>query len=519
MEALVTAEEMRRYDENTSVHYGLPSIVLMERAALACLDILLRRERKLYKAFGKKRKGTAKCRVARRVLVLAGTGNNGGDGFSLGRLLMQEGFAVDFVLAGDAQKATAQTLLQMKMVQNYGAKIGGNLPKGEYDIIIDALLGVGLTRPVTDFYRECVEYINASRAFVLSVDMPSGIHADNGHVLGAAVHADVTVTFGFRKLGLVLYPGAAYAGKLYCAAVGITKESFLGEPPGAFTLLGNVAQWMPKRDRVGNKGTFGKVALLAGSAKMAGAALLAGKGAFACGCGMVKIVGPLENRAVLNQALPEAMVTDDICEAAGWADVLAAGPGLGTQEEAQRQLAFIIEETRQPLVLDADAVNLLAQKRKLLERLILLQQKEESQRPLVLTPHPGELARLCGCSIGEVLEDPVFWVRKWAKNLQAVVLCKGAATCVANPDGKLYVNGSGNSGMATAGSGDVLTGMVASLAAQEKDGFWASCIGVYLHGLAGDLAARKKSVYGMKAGDIAEMVPKVLKRANKREGI
>lgn len=520
MEYLVTAKEMRRYDENTSGHFGVPSIVLMERAALACLDILLRREKKLCKVWAKAQRKespdmTAKYRASRRVLVLAGTGNNGGDGFALGRLLMQEGFAVDFVLAGDAQKATGQTLLQMETVQNYGAKIRGNLPEGEYDIIIDALFGVGLTRPVDGFCRECVEYINESKAFVLSVDMPSGIHADNGHVMGTAVHADVTVTFGFRKLGLVLYPGAAYAGQLHCAAIGITKESFLGDPPGAFTFSGNVAQWMPERSRSGNKGTFGKVALLAGSVEMAGAALLAGKGAFACGCGMVKIVGPEQNRPILNQALPEAMVTDDICEAAGWADVLAAGPGLGTQEEALRQLAFIIEETRQPLVLDADAINLLSQKRELLEKLVLRQQKEESWRPLVLTPHPGELARLCGCRVAEVLEDPAALVRKWAGNLRAVMLCKGAGTCVASPGGKLYVNCSGNSGMATAGSGDVLTGIVASLAAQGKEAFCAACAGVYLHGLAGDLAARKKSTYGMKAGDIVKMIPRVLQGTGK----
>lgn len=506
MEYLVTAAEMKRYDTITSEHFKVPSIVLMERAALACLQVITDRQAQLEKAFA----GSGMA-PGRRVLVVAGCGNNGGDGFALGRLLMQEGFFVDFVLAGEETGATQQTALQLESVRAYGGKIGRSLPDAEYDIIIDALFGVGLTREIGGFYRECVEYINGRNAFVLSVDIPSGIHADSGAVMGAAVYADITVTFGFRKLGVFLYPGARHAGKVLCFPIGITQDSFLDQLPSFFTFTGPVKELMPGRIADGNKGTFGKVALLAGSEGMAGAAVLCAEGAFAAGCGMVKVVGPAANRPVLHQALPEAMVTEQIGEAAAWADVIAAGPGLSTKEKAKEQLACVLEETDCPLILDADAINLLSEDRALLDSLIGRQQKPAAGRKLALTPHPGELARLSGCSTKEVAADPVRFLREWADRLQAVILCKGARTFVTSPKGRIYVNGSGNSGMATAGSGDVLTGMIAALAAQESSLFDAVCVGVYLHGLAGDRAAHCKSEYSMKAGDIAEMVPQLLR--------
>lgn len=506
MEYLVTAAEMKRYDCNTSEHFKVPSIVLMERAALSCLQVITERQVQLEKAL----EGSGMM-PGRRVLVVAGCGNNGGDGFALGRLLMQDGFYVDFVLAGEEEKATQQTVVQMESVRAYGGKIGRTLPDAEYDIIIDALFGVGLTRELAGFYRECVEYINGKNAFVLSVDIPSGIHADSGAVMGAAVYADVTVTFGFRKLGTFLYPGARHAGKVLCFPIGITQDSFLDQPPSVFAFTEPVRELMPRRTADGNKGTFGKVALLAGSEGMAGAAVLCAEGAFAAGCGMVKVIGPAKNRSVLNQALPEAMVTEEIREAAGWADVIAAGPGLSTGEKAKEQLAYIIEETDRPLILDADAINLLSEDQTLLESLIGRQREPASRRKLALTPHPGELARLSKTSTREVVSDPVRFIREWADRLQAVVLCKGARTFVTSPEGRIYVNGSGNSGMATAGSGDVLTGIVAALAAQESALFDAVCVGVYLHGLAGDKAAHVKSEYSMKAGDIAEMVPQLLR--------
>lgn len=540
MKYLVTAAEMRRYDFHTSDHFKVPSVVLMERAALACCQVIINRQRQLLQAT----QGLG-VPLRKRVLVVAGTGNNGGDGLAVGRLLLQEGFLVDFWLVGEKENTTKLTALQLSSVCAYGGKIGRTMPAGEYDIIIDALFGVGLSRPLTGSFRDAVTYMNAQDAYVLSVDIPSGIHADTGAVMGCAVQADVTVTFGFQKLGTFLYPGASYTGTLLVAPIGITEDSFLGEPPGIFTFTENITELLPQRQANGNKATFGKVMLLAGSPGMAGACILAGEGAFAAGCGMVQVVTDASNREILQQALPEAIFAAS-CNAAGkkvppaeneasdpdwrrtladvcgWADVLAAGPGISTGKLATMQLRFLLEQTKKPLILDADAINLLALDDALLQFLIGAQSDAASWRPLALTPHPAELARLAGLATRDVLADPVGVTAHWAQKLSAVVLCKGARTFVASPDGRIYANGSGNSGMATAGSGDVLTGILAALAAQDAGCqkaadigkqermealFAAVCTGVYLHGLAGDRAAHEKSEYSMKAGDIAGAIP------------
>ncbi|MDO4292118.1 MAG: NAD(P)H-hydrate dehydratase [Eubacteriales bacterium] len=504
---LVDAEEMRRFDRNTTEHFGISSAVLMERAALFCLSVLKRRQERL-----EREAGALLFHPGRRVLVMAGTGNNGGDGLALGRLLSQEGFCVDYYLAGPRERCTPLAELQLKTVRAYGGRVSDTIPAGEYDIIVDALFGVGLSRSLTGVYAQAVSYINESPAFVLSLDLPSGISADTGQVMGTAVNADVTVTFGFWKKGLVLYPGARYAGTVLCAPIGITEDSFLGQRPAAFTLRCPAAELLPARPAEGNKGTFGKIMLLAGSEGMAGAALLCGRSAFAAGCGMVKLISPASNREILQQGLPEAMTGIEIEEGEDWADAIGAGPGLSRSPQALCQLSRLLEHTGKPLVLDADAINLLADNRELLERLEQAQARTESRRSLILTPHPGELSRLAGCSLQKVQEAPEKIVLAWAKRLQAAVLCKGARSVVASPEGQLYYNTSGNSGMATAGSGDVLTGIVTALLAVAEDPFRALCTGVYLHGLAGDLAAHKKGEYSMTAGDIAAAVPEILAR-------
>ena len=511
MEYLVTASEMKECDRNTIEGFGVPSLVLMERAALACAGEILG-------AFSEERKTQGK-----RTLIAAGCGNNGGDGFAVGRLLMQEGFPVDFWLIGERSRCSPETETQIAILEKYGCTIMDHMPDGEYDIIVDAIFGIGLHRAPEGRYAEAVEYINRSGAFVLSVDIPSGIGADTGAVYGCAVRADVTVTFAFSKRGLVLYPGAFYAGRVVTAQIGITQESFYEKKPSAFTFPPGAPPTLPRRDPYGNKGTFGKVLLAAGSRGMAGAAILASSAVLRSGAGMVRVLSGEENRIILQTAVPEAMlslyghdgaeagetVISALRKAAGWADVIAAGPGLGTGTEAGELIRLILTETEQPLVLDADGINLLAVDRALLET--LCRQREDGGRPLILTPHPGELARLTQKSMQEVLADPVSLCQEWAARLHAVLLCKGAATVAANPQGRCYINQSGNSGMATAGSGDVLTGIIAGLLAQGMEPFEAACAGVYLHGLAGDAAAERASEYNVSAGKILEALDVVMK--------
>ncbi|MBR2948300.1 MAG: NAD(P)H-hydrate dehydratase [Lachnospiraceae bacterium] len=515
MEYLVTAKQMQYCDRMTSEYFKIPSAVLMERAALACTDVILKRQEQMQamvpeQAFHKK------------TLIVAGCGNNGGDGLAIGRLLMQEGYPVDFWLIGDRNRMTELTQQQFLSVQAYGGRILDSKPQGEYDIIIDALFGVGLSRCVEGIYLEAVSYINNSDAFVLAVDIPSGIHADSGEVMGAAVFADVTVTFGFRKLGTFLYPGARYCGRMQVCSIGITQDSFLGEMPRIFTYTEPVRALMPYRDENGNKATFGKVCLIAGSHGMAGAALLAAQAVFAAGAGMLRIVTPAGNRVIMQETLPEAMLSCydevDVCEvvhkACLWADVIAIGPGLSMDRNAKQLLTYCIEKTNKPLVIDADALNLLAADEELMEKLCLKQADEKTAAKLILTPHPGEMARLRNCSVSEINASPMEHCQTLAQKLNASVLCKNARTMISAEDGRIYVNGSGNSGMATAGSGDVLTGILAGLLAQGMDSFSASSVGVYLHGLAGDKAAHMLSAYSMKAGDIIKMTASILAGQN-----
>lgn len=509
MEYLVNASQMKQYDKTTTEEYGISSLVLMERAALACADVILSRERTMA-AQGIVPAGAGN---GRKVLVAAGCGNNGGDGIAIGRLLRQNGFSVTYALIGNREKCTPETKQQLETEERYGSFFLSKVPEDEYDIIIDALFGIGLTRKLEGIFADAVREINRKSSYVLSVDIPSGIHADTGAVMGCAVAADVTVTFAFRKAGCIFYPGCTYAGQLICRDIGITEESFKGAIPSLFTFRESPEMLMPPRAADGNKGTFGKVALAAGSSGMCGAALLSGRAVLGSGAGMLRIITAEENRYELLSLLPEAMVSSasQADSAAAWADVLAAGPGMGTDLSALCLLRSFLFTDAKPLVLDADALNILSENSDLFEMLQQRQQNPDTRRPLVLTPHPGELARLTGGTVAQITSDPVNIVLEWARRLHASVLCKGARTVIGAPDGRCYVNTSGNSGMATAGSGDVLTGIIAALLAQGMDAFEAACLGVYLHGLAGDKAAHEKGEYSMLAGDITAQIGNLLR--------
>lgn len=518
---LVTAAEMKRYDAATIEKHQIPSLVLMERAALATVEEL-QRER-----------GAAPCRV----LVAAGCGNNGGDGLAAGRLLMAEGYTVTFVLLGDASRCSAETSRQLSILRSYGAEIYSTIPENEYDIVIDAVFGIGLSRPVQGVCRDAIERINGCGGYVCSVDIPSGIDADTGRVMGCAVRADLTVAYGFRKRGHVLYPGASYTGKLRCRGMGVDEGSFYGCPPALYMLAGEIGAFLPQRRPDGNKGTFGKALVIAGSANAAGAGLMAAKGAFCAGAGMVRLVTDAVNRDAALQYVPEAMLLtypsggsperqDGAWDAAGvteafltelaaaerWADCLLIGPGLGKDENARRLLRFAVERSALPLVADADALNLLAEDETLLNRLA---QGALEGRAVILTPHPGEFARLYGCAAAEVREHLTAYPRLLADRLHCTVVCKDARTAVMCPGAEEgYLNTTGNAGMATAGTGDVLAGMITGLLAQGLSAAQAAVAGVYLHGAAGDLAAGDKGQASMTATDLIGRIGEAMEAAS-----
>lgn len=503
---LVTASEMKRYDGNTIERYQIPALVLMERAALATVEELQRV------------RGRRPCSV----LVAAGGGNNGGDGLAVGRLLMLQGYLVTFVVPADEGHCTVQTARQMDILREYGCRIFSTMQDGEYDIVIDALFGIGLSRPVEGIYAEMIEWINRSGAYVCSVDIPSGIQADTGAVMGCAVRADLTVTYGFRKVGQILYPGAEYTGRLVCAQMGIDEHSFLGEKPYWYTYIGSYEKVLPVRRADGNKGTFGKALVIAGSGQTAGAAMMAVKSVLRVGTGMVKAVTPQQNKDAVQQFVPEAMLLtyagiedfgqdslflQQLREAERWADCILTGPGIGMGRTAMELLRFSISESRLPLIIDADGLNLLAQDQAL--QAVLSAQGREG-RTVILTPHPGEFARLYGCSITQVKEHLTDYPAQLADRLHGIVICKDVRTVVAAPGGQHgYLNTTGNDGMATAGSGDVLAGMVTGLAAQGMAGMEAAAAGVYLHGIAGDLAAERETKVSMTATDIIDCMKDV----------
>lgn len=503
MRYVLSAEEMYRCDGNTMEQIGIPGMVLMERAALAARDRIF-----------------ALCDAKSRVLVLVGTGNNGGDGLALARLLSETGYRVEIWCVGRKEKASEQWSRQHKILDAYDV-IWCDKPKAsEYTILVDALFGVGLSREVEGVYRQAIMQFNMLDGYKISLDVPSGISGDTGKVLGCAVQADETVTFGFAKRGLYLYPGCLNAGTVYIADIGINERGFCGQKPEMFC-LDEVREWMPERIPEGNKASFGKILLIAGCEGMAGAAVLCAKAAYHAGAGMVKILTHESNRIVVQSSVPEAMYTtlDKIEEALDWADVVLIGPGLGKSEDAGKALEKVLD-VKKPLLIDADGLNLLAQNGKWMQKL-----EKHRDRQVILTPHVGELARLTGHETDILKECLWIYGKELAQKLHAVIIAKDARTFVCCEGQPVCMNIHGNSGMAVAGSGDVLAGAVAGVWAQLKGrgltgenaqeyAFRAACAGVRLHAAAGDAVAAVKGQYACVAGDIAEAIGTVGKSAD-----
>lgn len=495
MRAIVKSSEMKAYDNYTIEKIEIPSLLLMERAALAVVNVI-----------------RDKIRKKTKMLVVAGNGNNGGDALAAGRMLAQEGTEVYFSMPGLNGKVSKETEKQIRILRNLGFSIHDKFPKEEYDIVIDGLFGIGLTRPIEGIYKEAVMHINHLKengAYVVSCDIPSGICADTGKVLGQGVKADVTVTFQYAKAGHYFYPGREYTGELQIASIGIVGEKTAGLSASYHTLEeANVKELLPVREPSGNKGSFGKVLLMAGSKDMCGAAILCGKAILHTGAGMVKIITPQANREIIQQTLPEAMLytyekmpqEDALMESIRWADVMVAGPGIGKSDASKMILTCLLQQGKKPFVADADALNLIAEDADL-QQMVQTYQKNQ----LIITPHPGEFIRVSGLSMEEYKNNPGKHIKELADEFSCIVVGKDAVTMVAQPeDEKLYMNLTGNDGMATAGSGDVLAGIIGGLLAQKVIPEKAAVLGVYLHGCAGDKAADKKSRYAVTASDLIE---------------
>ena len=506
IEYVVTGDEMQRYDANTIDCYKVPGLVLMEQAALASVDEIMR-------LFPEKNT---------RILILSGKGNNGGDAMAVARLLYHKGYpvTVSVITNKDISRAdfSESAGVQYDILNAMRIPIVTNMVSDSYDIIIDGIFGVGLNREITGMAATIIEQANKCHVKKISLDIPSGIHSSTGRVCGIAFKADYTITFAFLKRGLYLYPGASYSGKIIKKEIGITSASFLDQPPEMITLTGEVRDYIPARNPWGHKGTFGKILLIAGSEAIGGAAILAGKACMMSGCGMLKICTHKEHKSDLLSALPEAMISaydtletalESVKSGMEWADVIAIGPGLDTNDISAGMLENVIKHSIKPLVLDADALNLLS-KHDFYHLLKEYQNMDDRKRSLILTPHPMELSRITKASREELSIRGLEIARQLAMELHAVIVKKDARTIICDETAPYIINLCGNSGMATAGSGDVLTGIITALLALGLPAYESAALGVYIHAKAGDKAAELKNPYSMLAGDICEALTSIL---------
>ena len=500
MKYVLTSTEMKSCDNRAIEEYGIASLVLMERAAWQTAQVVIERF------------GTDIC-----VGVIAGTGNNGGDGIAIARILREQGVHTEIHLIGDEEKCSEETRIQLNTARKLEIPIlyGASEYYG-YDVIIDAIFGIGLSRMVEGRYKTAIEAINASKAKVVAVDIPSGVNADDGSIMGVAASADITVTYQYRKLGQLLYPGAQLTGELICVPIGIPDEALETKQLSVATYTKDDF-CLPDRRPDGNKGTFGKVLLIAGSRSMGGACQLSALSAYRIGAGMVKVFTADVNRDSLLKKVPEAIIStyrdddslgvtqEELAELRAsleWADIVAIGPGLSVSPKAKTILECVIHENKVPLLMDADALNLLSQHEDLLS--FFEYSNVACAYETVITPHMAEFARLVKCPIAEIKKDVLGYCRKFTNKYNITLVCKDARTFVCKKHKKIYLNTSGNDGMATAGSGDVLTGIIAGIMAQGVNCFEAAIMGTYAHGLAGDIAKAQSSSYYLMAQDIIQ---------------
>ena len=504
MRVLDTAR-MREADRRTIDEIGIPSIVLMENAGRAVAGAIEARF-----------EAAARGRVA----LLCGRGSNGGDGLVAARALAERGAAVAIVLLARGEDVRGDARTNLDVARRLGLPLSEAPDEAAWeacrpdvaaaDLVVDALVGTGLRAPLEGLLATVAADVNAARRPVVAVDLPSGLSADTGACIGASVEARVTVTLGAPKIPLVVSPAAERAGEMVVADIGIPSRVVdeLDGPRVDLLTDDVVRAWLPVRARDAHKGDHGRIVVVAGSPGKTGAARLAGTGALRSGAGLVTVatpascVGPVAAvPEYMTAALPETesgtarRTAADVVLALG-ADVVAVGPGLGVGAEPRALVRALVERVPGPLVLDADALTALAD-----EPATLALRRD---RITVATPHPGEMARLAGTTVDEVQANRIETARRFAAEHGVHVVLKGARTVIAAPPGSVRVNASGNPGMATGGTGDVLTGAVAAWLAQAADAVAATSLAVHLHGRAGDLAAGRVGEAALVAGDVAD---------------
>lgn len=509
---IVTGQEMKSLDKKAVEEYGISNLLLMEHAAKSVADTVM---------------AVAAEHEWSKAVVLCGGGNNGGDGFGAARWLQQYGMKVRALLIGTREsELQGSAAVQLSMFLKAGGELHTVLEKEDVqlaeiaclkaDVLVDAVIGTGFHGELKGAVQEVCRIVNATGKYVVAVDVPTGINADDGMSADDAVKADCTVTMGMLKTGLLLYPAKNYVGQIVVADIGMPEKLLDGCESKKYLLTpAIVKKLLPLRSANAHKGDAGKIVLAAGSPAYTGAAALAAAAAVKAGGGLVSLLTPLSCRDILSIKLTEVMVHGllermpgvlgggaavDILNKADAADVLAIGPGLGTSENTFEVVREVIRKSTVPVVIDADALSAMKEHTDLLKEMTV---------PKVLTPHPGEMARLTGMTAEQVDRERVEIAAAYAREWNAVIVLKGAPTVIGCPDGTVYINTTGCNAMATGGSGDVLTGIIAALAGQNISLQEAAVCGVYLHGMAGEMAADGR--IGLAAGEISTSLPQARK--------
>lgn len=532
MQKIATAKEMQRIDSDTVKKYGISGAVLMERAGLAVSEKI----KKLFFLDSEIKGQKSDVKRWPTVVVLCGGGNNGGDGFVIARILGNQGYNVKVFLSAKPKELRGDARINYNAAVKFGVRIypikrfltSNFLPLTSECLVVDALLGTGLNKDVKSSLSKVIRKVNRLSMPVISVDIPSGISSDSGRIMGCAVKARYTVTFGLAKRGHLLYPGADYTGRLFIEDTGFPRNLLESEKiKVSLPDKNDVCSLLPERPGHSHKGTYGHVLLVAGSKGKTGAALMAAKTCLRTGAGLVTIgipetlVSAFQSRVTEEMILPlpdkgngtlSYAAVDTIYEfLAGKANVLAIGPGLSVDKEISDLVGMLIAKSGTPAVIDADGLNAIAGRAGVLKK---------SRAPVILTPHPGEMARLMSgkretVSIQHIERDRINTAMDFARKTKTYLVLKGVPTVTATPDGNAFVNPTGNPGMATAGTGDVLTGMISALLAQNMSPRDASVLGVYMHGLTGDAAAGKKGKHSLIASDIIKALPPVFRSIKK----
>lgn len=520
MERLVTAEQMRACDKLAIRTLGIPAVVLMENAGRA---VAMAAERHLGSPAGKV------------VAVLCGRGNNGGDGFVAARHLANSGAQVIVVITGRPAEIKGDAAVQFKILKSilnqrpknririlsYSPTMFGRIERP--DIIIDALFGTGFIGEVRKPYDRVIDWMNAQKAPIIAVDIPSGLNSDRGSVDNIAVRATETVTMGLKKIGLFIGKGPEHTGRITLEHIGVPNYVFpLAGPKTYLIQRADVRDQLPKRPFHAHKHSVGKIFVLAGSPGLTGAASMTAQAAMRMGAGAVVLGTPRSVYPILAKKLTEVMTEPLADTEAGtvssqahstirqyvkWSDAIIIGPGLGRHPQTQSFVVRLLQEIKKPLLLDADGLNAFTDKPSLLAR--------SKNRQIVITPHAGELSRLINVPSGEIEDNRVDVARASAKRFGVIVVLKGAPTVTATPDGDVIVNATGNPGMATAGSGDVLSGIIGTLLSQQVSPSAAAYCGAYVHGLAGDIAKASLGERALMAMDILHKIPSALNTIEK----